>query len=119
MVKDMSETKKDYCALTVDFKLDDYHHDIPDEDLLSDIKKVSEELDKNTLTQSEYRQAGGKYSPDTIRHRFGSWIAVLEKCNLNVNVYHIAAAKSSHKHQNVSAEEVIKDVKRVANSLGK
>ena len=39
----------------MEFKLNDYHRNIPDELLLEDVRNVSQKIGKNTLTQVEYK----------------------------------------------------------------
>ena len=94
------------------FELNDYHRNVPDEELLSDVKNTALKLDKDTLTADEYT-ANGKYHSSTISHRFGTWNKALNKAGLSV-----------HKEQNYNLgncnannDELIKDLKSVANEL--
>ena len=57
---------------TVEFKLNKYHRNISDQELLNDIKRVSGFLDTNILSRDAYNKYG-KYSRTTIERRFGSW----------------------------------------------
>lgn len=60
-----------------------------DEDLLSDITRVSKVAGSNTLTQKMY-SINGSYDVSTIARRFGSWNKALEKAGLksgNINNY--------------------------------
>lgn len=103
----------------MDFKLNDYHRDISDEELLADVKRISQKLSKNTLTQKEYKAAGGKYGTNTFQRHFGSWNSVLELCGLNVNKHQIAASQSNHIHnKKVNDKELLENIKQVAIHLG-
>ena len=91
-------------GVNMNFKLNDYHRDISDEELLADVKRVSQKLSKNTLTQKEYKTAGGKYGTNTFQRHFGSWNSVLELCGLNVNKHQLAASQSNHIHNKNEVE---------------
>ena len=106
-------------GVNMDFKLNDYHRDILDEELLADVKRVSQKLSKNTLTQREYKNAGGKFSPATFRNHFGSWSSVLKLCGLIVNNYQLAASHGNHTHnKKVNDKELLENIKPVAIYLG-
>jgi hypothetical protein len=90
----------------VEFKLNEYHRNITDEELISDVIRVAENLGKSSITRDEYNKLG-KYSRTTLSRRFGSWKKVLEKSKLNTEKH------SFHR----SDEEYIEDLKRVADLL--
>lgn len=102
----------------MEFVLNEYHHNISNEDMLNDVSRVARMLQKSTLTKKEYAKAGC-YGADTICRRFGSWLKVLELCELESNQFQVAAAKSSHLHTAVSDNELLNDVFRVSQALGK
>jgi 5-methylcytosine-specific restriction endonuclease McrA len=54
---------------------------VPPEELLADLKHVSESLGKETVTTDEY-DCHGKYYSSTLARRFGSWFAALDKACL-------------------------------------
>lgn len=56
---------------------------ISDKELLADLRRVADDLDKETITSHEYREHG-EYSLQPIYHndRFGSWTAALEAAGL-------------------------------------
>jgi len=47
------------------YQLNKYHLNIPDQELLVDLKKVALKLGKNKITQREYLE-NGEYSSTTI-----------------------------------------------------
>lgn len=71
------------------FKLDPYHRDVPDDDLIRDLIRVSRLLHKDRVTIAEYNE-NGKYHNTTLTRRFGSWFKCLEKAGLkrtrNLNI---------------------------------
>ena len=87
------------------FELNDYHRNISDQELIQDVQDVAKSLGKDTLTRSEY-SLHGKYCDSTLRRRFGSWKKVLEACNLETVGHNFKC--------NISNEEMITDLKRVA-----
>ena len=102
----------------MEFVLNEYHRNIPDEELLSDVKRVAEIVNKNTLSQDEYREHG-KFGTTTFRRRFGSWRHVLELCGFTPNANQINASKSGHLYRSISTEDLLLDVRNVAEQLGK
>ncbi|MCM1424370.1 MAG: HNH endonuclease [bacterium] len=102
----------------MEFKLNEYHRNVPNKELLADIKRVAKFLDKNPLTQRDYKKQG-KYGTNTIRRRFGSWNKALELCGMQANVYQLSAALGGHEHHTVDTCELLKDIKRVAKLLNK
>ena len=67
----------------MEFKLNEYHHNISDKDLLNDVARVAKALNKANLTKKEYTQ-NGQYGVETICRRFGSWLKVLKLCKLSL-----------------------------------
>jgi len=74
--------------------------------LINDIQRVSNEISK-TPTQQEYDEYG-EFSHSTARNRFGTWNDAIQNAGLDVD-----------KNSSVDEEELIEDVKKVAESLGK
>ncbi|MEX2317950.1 MAG: HNH endonuclease [Pirellulales bacterium] len=60
------------------FELEPYNRNISDDDLIADVRRVAIEEKTDTVTMEQYRQAG-KFGSETIRRRFGSWNAALER----------------------------------------
>lgn len=65
------------------FILRQNHRDLSDDELLTDLVRVSKLLNKSSVTQKEYNE-NGKYTHGTICDRFGSWNKALVKANLEV-----------------------------------
>ena len=92
----------------MEFKLNDYHRNIPDSELIDDIKRVAKKLQKDSLTIEEYDKIG-KYHHTTITRRFGSWKKALLLAELDVNGHNFRIADIDY----------IKDIIRVSNILKK
>ena len=90
----------------MEFILNEYHRNVSDDELLSDMKRVMEEQEADTLTAEKYEEYG-HYAVTTIIKRFGSWNKALALCSIALN------------HQLVDTDELLKDIKRVAQLLGK
>ena len=83
------------------FEVKIFNRNVPDAELLNDLKRVADELG-NPPTVSEY-QRDGKYGMSTIIRRFGRWQAALEL---------IGKARTTN-------EEMLADIRRVAELLAK
>lgn len=90
------------------FELEAYHRDTPLEELIADIKKVAEKLNKRSVTMAEYEKHG-KYHPSTLKRRFGSWFKVLENANL----------EDSRSRLNIPEEELFKNIEIIWIKLGR
>ncbi len=90
------------------YKLKPYHRNISDKEYLDDLRAVSKNLARETVTKSEYNKHG-TYHSDSLCRRFGSWFTVLEKAGL----------KKTRSRFNIPAEECLNDLCRVAKKLGK
>ena len=99
------------------FELNEHQRNIPNDDLLNDVKKVASIIGKKTLTRAEYSHHG-KYGSNTFLRRFKSWKTVLELCGLDVNVFQRAGAQGGHNYSTLTDEQLIEDLKKVANVLG-
>jgi 5-methylcytosine-specific restriction endonuclease McrA len=71
------------------YELEPCHRDIPDEELLADLRRVAEELGKNRVTIDEYNESGS-FHATTLTRRFGSWFVATDKAGLgrtrNLNI---------------------------------
>jgi hypothetical protein len=65
----------------MNFKLNAYNRDTPEEELLADLKAVASRV-SGALSQPQYRVNGGKFHPTTFARRFGSWNAALERAGV-------------------------------------
>jgi hypothetical protein len=63
------------------FELEDFHRDISDEELLTDMKRVAAKLNQNFVTVRQQNEHG-KYHPTTIINRFGGWLKAVERAGL-------------------------------------
>jgi Homing endonuclease associated repeat/HNH endonuclease len=71
------------------FKIEEFNRNVPDDDLLSDVRRVATTLGKDKLTTREYNDHG-KYHVTTLTQRFSSWFNVLDRVGLkhtrNLNI---------------------------------
>jgi 5-methylcytosine-specific restriction endonuclease McrA len=63
------------------FELDPFHRDVSDTDLIADLRRVASESGTSTLTWGRY-SSRGRFSPETVRRRFGSWNEALQRAGL-------------------------------------
>lgn len=71
------------------FKVRLRRRNIPEADLLADLKRVASDLQKNTLTSAEYAQKGN-FGVNTFLRRFKRWNLALQRAGLEVpNRQHI------------------------------
>jgi inorganic pyrophosphatase len=92
----------------MEYKLNIYHRNTPDQDLLDDLKKVADKLETRKLSSRDYDKNGGKYTAGTVGVRFGGWNNALEKAGLEFV------------HQrNVSQEELFKNIEEIWVKLGR
>ena len=92
---------------TITFELDDYHRNVPESEIIADIRRVASELEKDSISRSEYSRLG-KFSYSTIGRRFGSWSAAIARAEMR-----LVPRKS------ISNEMLIEDILSVAAVLGK
>jgi hypothetical protein len=64
------------------YQLEPYNRNIPEEELLADLRKVATELRKDRVTQDEYDERGA-FSGNTLVRRFGSWFKATDKAGLS------------------------------------
>ncbi|MFZ5993533.1 MAG: homing endonuclease associated repeat-containing protein [Thermodesulfobacteriota bacterium] len=90
------------------FELEPYRRNVPDETFLEDLRRVAQQLGKNSVTMEEYAEHG-VYHSSTVQRRFGSWFVALEKAGLG----------KARSDLNIPVEKCIADLKQVAERLGK
>jgi predicted restriction endonuclease len=90
------------------FELEPHHRNVPDEDLIQDVKEVAKRTGRDTVTRCEYEKLG-KYSPSTLQQRFRSWFIVLQKAGL----------QDSRSKMNIPEEELFANIRDVWISLGR
>jgi hypothetical protein len=91
----------------MEFKLNDFHRNVPEQELLDDLKRVANEIGSDSLSMDEYNSPG-KYGIRTIQTRFGTWNNALKKAGLEISL-----------NLNISDQELLEDLKSVANQIGK
>ena len=67
-----------YLPHTIKFELEPDYKSIPDEELIADLRRVASDLEKNSLSQREYKKHG-KFVIAVFWSRFGSWINSLAR----------------------------------------
>jgi len=87
------------------FKLEPFHRNISDDELINDLIRVATELNDKQLTRDKYKKKG-IFNSSTYIRRFGAWLTALEKANL-----------IRTKNLGVSDEELLNDLMRVAQAL--
>ena len=93
----------------MEYKLNDYHYNIPDQELLDDVKRTALKFGKNNLTFRDYDEAG-KYTTGTIVRRFGKWNQALQKAGLET---------VQDQNLNVSDKELFENIEKAWISLGR
>ena len=89
------------------FQLESHNRNVPDQDLINDLKRVANELEKDKVTIDEYNERG-KYHNSTLNRRFGSWFKALEKAGLKKT-----------RTLNISNEELFENLVNVWTNLGR
>lgn len=89
------------------FELEPYHRNTPLETLLNDVRRVALEINKDTVSTSEYNQKG-QFHSSTLINRVGSWNKVLENAKLSKGMIF-----------NASREELFKNIEKVWMTLGR
>jgi hypothetical protein len=90
------------------FELKPFNRNTPNEELISDVKKVAAEINKNTITIDEYNEKG-KFHATTLTRKFGSWFKVLE----------LAGLQKSRSPLNISEEELFQNLEEIWIKLGR
>ncbi len=90
------------------YQLKDFNRNIPDKELLDDLKRVSDTIESGKLSSRAYESNGGKYASSTVANRFGSWNSALERAGL----------KLIHK-RNASIDELFKNIEDIWIKLGR
>ncbi|MGH7813586.1 MAG: homing endonuclease associated repeat-containing protein [Candidatus Binataceae bacterium] len=91
------------------YELEPYHRDVPDEELLADLRRVAMELGKNRVTAREYNKRGRFWSM-TLQKRFGSWLKAADRASLD---------RTRTVNLKIPNDELLTDLRRVATELGK
>jgi hypothetical protein len=90
------------------YQLKDFNRNIPDSELLEDLKRVAEKIGLTKISSRQYDNNEGKYTSGTIAVRFGSWNTALEKAGLGI----------VH-HRDVSKEKLFKNIEDIWINVGR
>lgn len=94
----------------MEFELNDYHKDISDDLLLTDMMETARRLGQTSLSRNKYRE-NGTYGARTIERRFGGWLQACRLCGFD-------EAKNQHSAMPISEDECIRDLQDVSDKLG-
>lgn len=72
-------------VIIMKYELKEFHINISDEELLSDIIRVANNLNKKSITMHDYDSKGGQYNSSTIIRHFGTWNNALDCAKLSRN----------------------------------
>lgn len=87
------------------FKLKPDNRNVSDEELLEDLSGTARKLGLQSIKMRDYNKIG-RFHSATIANRFGGWNTALERAGLETG-----------KQSNISNEELIDDIKRVASKI--
>lgn len=90
------------------FELEQYHRGITDEELIADLKRVANGLNKDFVSFQRYKKRG-KYDSTTLARRFGSWSEALKRAGLQVNRH----------PPRISEEELFQNIEEIWVKLGR
>ena len=90
------------------YELEEYHRNTSDKEFIADLRRVADELKKDSATIDEYNERG-KYHSSTLARRFGSWSKTLEKAGLQMN----------RSPLNISEEELFQNLEEIWIKLGR
>ena len=89
------------------FELIEYYHNISNETLIDDVKRVVKENKLKTITREQY-DLYGKFNSGTLRKRFGGWLNLLKIADLEKT-----------RNYSISEEELFKNLENVWIKLGR
>jgi hypothetical protein len=92
------------------FKLNEYRQGVSEDDLVNDVKRISEIVGDQYMSLAVYKKNGGKFSETTFRNRLGSWTSILDKLGLRTE-------RTATEMKRISVAEIIQDLQRVAQAL--
>jgi hypothetical protein len=90
------------------FELEEYHRNVSDDELISDLKRVASKMGKNSVTTYEQNEIG-KFHSTTFTRRFGSRFAALERAGL----------QKTRTPMNLSNEELFLNLEEIWIKLGR
>lgn len=89
------------------FELEEFHRNLPDEVLIADLVRISQELKKKKITFRDYNRLG-KHHSSTLAARFGSWHGALERAGLDKTI-----------NRNIPTEDLFRNIVEVWSRLGR
>ena len=89
------------------FELEEYHRNVPMEELIADLKRVANDLQKSP-TIDEYNERGS-YHSTTLTRRFGGWPKALKAAGLS----------ETRSPLNISEEELFQNLQEIWIKLGR
>jgi 5-methylcytosine-specific restriction endonuclease McrA len=89
------------------FELEPNNRGVSDDELIEDIRRSASELAGARITRAQYRQVG-RYAPETIVRRFGSWNQALKLAGLNVT-----------QQKDITDDELLQNIKTLWIRLGR
>ena len=96
----------------MNFTLEEFHTKCTDKELLEDILRVASIVNSDYVTMKQYENLG-HYSYSTVQNHFDGWSNALRAAGLKPK-----NIKSKRRYSNLSIDELIADLVRVANNLG-
>lgn len=91
----------------MEYELEHFHRNVPDEELLADLRRVGRQLGKDRVTFREYNDRG-RFSASTLALRFGSWHGAIDKAELRKTI-----------NRNISTEDLFQNLVEVWTALGR
>jgi hypothetical protein len=89
------------------FELEPYHRNVPDDDLLADLRAVADKLATNRVTIDQYK-ANGRFHPTTFARRFGTWLKALQRAGLKQT-----------RHLHITEEQWFANLEQVWEAMGR
>src|ERR1700679_1099340 len=89
------------------FELKTHHRNVPEDELLDDLKRVGKVHSKESFSSREYVKLGGKFSIYTFSRKFNSWNSALQKAGLVLSM-----------QKNISEKELFENLEEVWVKLG-
>lgn len=96
----------------VKFEYIEYQRNITVEQAIEDLQYAAAKSERSPLRKNDYRVLG-KYSPDTICKKFGSWNNALEAAGLP-----LSRSQCKPRYKGVTRDELLIDLRRVAGEIG-
>jgi len=90
----------------MNYKLNDFHRNVSDEELINDLLRTLQLLQTPSLTTGQYNDLGKFHS--TYRKRFGSWNKALEKAGL-----------TSSWNTNITKTDLFENIEKIWIELGR